>query len=85
MHSIPSRSSAKASSRQRGSSSTKKATSTAEEVEELGVDTLWINDHLLPRVGPPEAPNLEGWTMLGAIAALTARVRIGVIIVGQNY
>ena len=45
---------------------------TWQEVETLGFDTLWVNDHLLPSVGPSDASNFEGWTMLGAIAALTA-------------
>ncbi len=44
-----------------------------QEVEALGFDTLWVNDHLLPSVGSAEAPNLEGWTMLSAMAAVTAR------------
>src|SRR5215472_4920910 len=58
---------------------------TWQEVEALGFDTLWMNDHLLPSVGPSDAPNLEGWTMLGAIAALTARVRIGVMVTSNTF
>jgi F420-dependent oxidoreductase-like protein len=56
-----------------------------QEVEALGFDTLWVNDHLLPSVGPPEAPNLEGWTMLGTMAALTSRVRIGVMVTSNTF
>jgi F420-dependent oxidoreductase-like protein len=58
---------------------------TWQEVETLGFDTLWVNDHLLPSVGPSGAPNLEGWTMLGAIAALTAYVRIGVMVTSNTF
>jgi F420-dependent oxidoreductase-like protein len=58
---------------------------TWQEVETLGFDTLWVNDHLLPSVGPSDAPNLEGWTMLGAIAAVTAHVRIGVMVTSNTF
>jgi F420-dependent oxidoreductase-like protein len=58
---------------------------TWQEVETLGFDSLWVNDHLLPSVGPSDAPNLEGWTMLGAMAALTTRVRIGVMVASNTF
>ena len=58
---------------------------TWQEVEKLGFDTLWVNDHLLPSVGPSDAPNLEGWTVLSAIAALTTRVRIGVMVTSNTF
>jgi F420-dependent oxidoreductase-like protein len=58
---------------------------TWQEIETLGFDTLWVNDHLLPSVGPTDASNLEGWTMLGAIAALTTHVRIGVMVTSNTF
>jgi F420-dependent oxidoreductase-like protein len=58
---------------------------TWQEVETLGFDTLWVNDHLLPSVGPSDAPNFEGWTMLGAMAALTSHVRIGVMVSSNTF
>jgi alkanesulfonate monooxygenase SsuD/methylene tetrahydromethanopterin reductase-like flavin-dependent oxidoreductase (luciferase family) len=56
-----------------------------QEGEALGFETLWVNDHLLPSVGPPAAPNLEGWTMLGALAPLTSRVRIGATVTSNTF
>jgi alkanesulfonate monooxygenase SsuD/methylene tetrahydromethanopterin reductase-like flavin-dependent oxidoreductase (luciferase family) len=44
-----------------------------------------VNDHLLPSVGPSDAPNLEGWTMLGAMAALTTHVRIGLMVASNTF
>ena len=46
-----------------------------QEVETLGYDSLWVNDHMLPSVGPTDAANMEGWTTLAAMAALTSKSR----------
>ncbi len=57
------------------------------EVEELGFDSLWSNDHLLPLVaGPdgvvegPEGPVFEGWSILAGWAAATKRIRLGCLV-----
>ena len=50
------------------------------EAEALGFDTLWTNDHLLASVGPPEAPELEAWTLLAAMATTTTKVKIGAMV-----
>jgi alkanesulfonate monooxygenase SsuD/methylene tetrahydromethanopterin reductase-like flavin-dependent oxidoreductase (luciferase family) len=48
-----------------------------------GWDSIWTWDHLLAIAGPWDQPIFEGWTSLAAIAALTSRVRMG-LMVGAN-
>jgi len=52
-------------------------------VDRLGYDTLWTWDHLYSDTGPPDQPIFEGWTTLGAWAAATGRVRLG-LMTGAN-
>ncbi|MFQ5913432.1 MAG: LLM class F420-dependent oxidoreductase [Nitrospinota bacterium] len=57
----------------------------AREAEDLGYDTAWVFDHFFPIVGSPEGPCLEGWSVLSALAALTKRIRLGVLVTGNTY
>jgi F420-dependent oxidoreductase-like protein len=54
-------------------------------VEELGFDTLWTFDHMLPFSGPDDGAAFETLTTMGAMAALTDRIRIGVLVNGVLY
>ena len=51
--------------------------------EAAGWDSLWTWDHLLAIQGPWRQPIFEGWATLAAWAALTTRVRLG-LMVGAN-
>ena len=51
----------------------------AVELERLGFDSLWVNDHLYG-VPIPEVPILECWTVLAAVGAVTTRVELGTLV-----
>lgn len=45
----------------------------------LGVESLWMPDHLVPPFRP-DGPIFEPWTALAALALLTERARIGILV-----
>jgi F420-dependent oxidoreductase-like protein len=55
----------------------------AVRADKAGLDSLWTWDHLMSIVGPFEGPILEGWTTLAALAAITTRPTLG-LMVGAN-
>ena len=55
------------------------AIAAAQRVEALGLDGVFVFDHLWP-IGNPEGVVLHGLTLLGALAAETERVEIGTLV-----
>jgi probable F420-dependent oxidoreductase len=53
----------------------------ARAAEEVGLDSIWLGDHLLYRDdGRPERGPWDAWTTLAALAASTERVRLGSLV-----
>lgn len=49
--------------------------------EAVGFDSVWMGDHLLYRdPGDPERGPWDAWTILGGLAAVTQRVRVGPLV-----
>jgi F420-dependent oxidoreductase-like protein len=55
----------------------------AVRADRAGLDSLWTWDHLMAIVGPWEQPILEGWATLAALASVTERSTLG-LMVGAN-
>jgi F420-dependent oxidoreductase-like protein len=55
--------------------------------EDSGFDSVWVMDHFfqLPLLGPPSHEMFEAYTLLGALAARTRRVRLGTMVTGVTY
>jgi F420-dependent oxidoreductase-like protein len=61
----------------------------ARAADETSLDSLWLYDHFLYEGGygahPIPEPVMECFTMLGAIAAITRRIRLGELVLGVPY
>ena len=53
--------------------------------EGAGWDTIWLDDHLLSDEASPDDPKLEGWASLHAVASVTSRARLGVLVSSTTF
>jgi probable F420-dependent oxidoreductase len=54
--------------------------------EEAGFDSAWVYDHLLFRFGTDPTQGIhEAWTILSAMAAITSRVELGILVLAMPF
>ncbi len=60
--------------------------SMVEAAERIGLDSVWVGDHLLYRDdGKPTRGPWEAWSQLAAIAAITERVELGPLVASTSF
>ena len=53
--------------------------------EDLGFDGMWGFDHFQPMYGEGPGETFEGMTTLAALAGMTSRIRLGLLVTGVTY
>src|SRR6476619_1372476 len=53
--------------------------------EDLGFDGVWGFDHFKPMYGEGPGETFEGMTTLAALAGVTSRIRLGLLVTGVTY
>jgi alkanesulfonate monooxygenase SsuD/methylene tetrahydromethanopterin reductase-like flavin-dependent oxidoreductase (luciferase family) len=58
----------------------------ARAAEAIGLDSIWVGDHLLYRDrGPQPVAPWEAWSQLAALAAITTRVELGPLVAATSF
>jgi F420-dependent oxidoreductase-like protein len=51
------------------------------EIERLGYDSVWLDDHLMFE----KSPILECWTTIAALSSITAKIRLGTMVLCNSF
>jgi probable F420-dependent oxidoreductase len=54
-------------------------------VDSMGVDSLWVWDHMHPLYGPPDGPHIEAVAILAAMAVETQNAHMGALVASVAY
>ena len=57
----------------------------ARQAERLGFESVWVFDHFTTEPEPTDELTFESFTTLAALAAITARVRIGQVVICTGF
>ena len=69
----------------RGVASYDEIRSFAQQAEAAGLDSLWVYDHLLYRLGDETTGIHECWTILSALAEATERIELGTMVMCTSF
>ena len=53
--------------------------------DQLGFDSVWLDDHFYSVLRPRSEAQMEAWTLLAALARETSRIRIGILVTCVGY
>jgi alkanesulfonate monooxygenase SsuD/methylene tetrahydromethanopterin reductase-like flavin-dependent oxidoreductase (luciferase family) len=56
----------------------------AQRCDELGIDSLWLYDHLYGP-GVPDYPSMEAWTLATALLSSTERIQVGHMVLCNQF
>jgi alkanesulfonate monooxygenase SsuD/methylene tetrahydromethanopterin reductase-like flavin-dependent oxidoreductase (luciferase family) len=56
----------------------------ATRCDDLGIDSIWLYDHLYGP-GAPDYPSLEAWTLATALLSRTGRIRVGHMVLCNQF
>src|SRR5262245_18270129 len=53
--------------------------------DEVGFDSVWLDDHFYSVLRPRSEPQMESWTLLTSLARETRQIRVGILVTCNGY